>query len=162
MILLIDDSEVMETLDRLEISLGRGLGVAAQAVATEAEAVGIRSMNRGVYDTPPGTYDRTGRLSRSFRVFSSAPGTGSLVLIAAENTAPYAAYIEYGVLDGAGLAGAPGEIDVPGYRPGARVGPGFGRSGEGAWWMPQPHVRPAALYAAWKLERHILDQIKRA
>lgn len=160
MILTVDDREVRQMFADLDAALGPELNAAALQIAQDADAMVLRALDRGVYLTPEGEYDRTGRLADGVSVRARpVPAGGTLIVL--ENTAPYAAHIEYGTLDGFGKAGVSLD-DLPRYRSGQATAPYFGRTGAGEWWQPQPHIRPAALWTGWKLERHIVGAIAAA
>ncbi|GGR84535.1 HK97 gp10 family phage protein [Deinococcus sedimenti] len=135
---------------------------AARRVSTQMKRTGAQAARRAevharmgadlnIYDTTPGSYERTGRLRRG--IDSSWSVQGGVLTVTVFNDVKYAKSVEKG--RSASAAGAVQQIITqPGRNPAAQVT--LGRSGE-FYFIPGPMLEPAAYYASI----YITEEFKR-
>lgn len=155
----LDITDVQAALSALEYGLGAELERDAQSIAELAGDGARENLERLLYESEPGRYVRTRKLYRGVQSgYRRLPDGVSLFV---ENTTRYAHKLEYGQDAGDGVAGEDVD-DIPGFDPSEMEAPDFGHSGARDWWMPTPHIRPAAAWAEHTLARTITDNIERA
>ena len=122
------------------------LGARDGRVRAQTLNLALAGLSATVYNTPAGAYERTGALLRGLRVDKLGSGSGTVYGVQVSNSAPYAAYVEYGSY---GEALHPVQAQAVASTLGAEPRVlATGRSGL-AWQTPSlAHVRAAAFWLA--------------
>ena len=154
MTLAIDARKLTDTLTKLQAVPTQ---VQARAAQVQQEALGhlIIGAQANIYSTAPGAYQRTQDYLRSLR--ASSRTTRHTVTITVGSSSPYALYIEYGSRGGI----TPERLQQLAAAGNPEQPLNLGRSGQ-QWWVAGPVVTGAQYFAAWRLRRVFVEEVRRA